>query len=48
MLYTLGSFLLPLLFVFGVYHLLTWFNVFRINKRVFWKRGKTPPATITP
>jgi hypothetical protein len=24
--------------VFGVYHLLTWFNVFRINSRVFWKR----------
>src|SRR5438093_10372189 len=38
MLLTLASFLLPPLFVFGVYHLLTWFNVFRINERVFWKR----------
>src|SRR5438034_11650833 len=38
MLLTLASFLLPPLFVFGVYHLLTWFNVFRINQRVFWKR----------
>src|SRR5437867_10434991 len=38
MLYAVGSFLLPALFVFGVYHLLTWFNVFHINKRVFWKR----------
>jgi hypothetical protein len=38
MLLTLASFLLPPLFVFGVYHLLTWFNVLRINERVFWKR----------
>jgi hypothetical protein len=38
MLFTLVSFLLPPLFVFGVYHLLTWFNVFGINHRVFWKR----------
>ncbi len=38
MLFTLASFLLPPLFVFGVYHLLTWFNILRINKRVFWKR----------
>jgi len=38
MLFTLGSFLLPPLFVFGVYHLLTWANVFRINGRVFWQR----------
>ena len=38
MLFTLVSFLLPPLFVFGVYHLLTWFNVFRINERIFWKR----------
>src|SRR5215831_11246856 len=38
MLLTLASFLLPPLFVFGVYHLLTWFNIFRINERVFWKR----------
>jgi hypothetical protein len=38
MLYAFGSFLLPLLFVFGVYHLMTWFNIFHVNKRVFWKR----------
>ncbi len=38
MLFTLMSFLLPPLFVFGVYHLLTWFNVLQINARVFWKR----------
>src|SRR5262249_46567882 len=38
MLLTLSSFLLAPLFVFGIYHLLTWFNVARINKRVFWKR----------
>jgi hypothetical protein len=30
--------LLPPLFVFGVYHLFTWFNVFRINERPTWKR----------
>ena len=33
-----ASFLLAPLFVFGVYHLLTWFNLFRINERVYWKR----------
>src|SRR5215510_2862501 len=38
MIFTLASFLLPPLFVFGVYHLLTWFNVLQINRRVFWKR----------
>ena len=38
MLFSLASFLLPPLFVFSVYHLLTWFNVFEINRRVFWKR----------
>ena len=30
--------LIPLLLVFGLYHLFTWFNVFRINERVYWKR----------
>src|SRR5678815_437279 len=30
--------LCPLLLVFGLYHLFTWFNVFRINGRVYWKR----------
>ena len=38
MLSTLASFLLPPLFVFGIYHLLTWFNVLRISQQVFWKR----------
>jgi hypothetical protein len=38
MLFSLASFLLPPLFVFGVYHLLTWFDVFGINDRAFWKR----------
>jgi hypothetical protein len=38
MLLTLAAFLLPPLFVFGVYHMLTWFNVFHINDRVYWKR----------
>src|SRR3954465_4577619 len=38
MLFTLGSVCLPPLFVFGVYHLLTWFNLFGINKHTFWKR----------
>jgi hypothetical protein len=35
---TAASFLLAPLLVFGVYHLLTWFNIFRINERVYWKR----------
>jgi len=30
--------LLPLLLVFGLYHLMTWFNVFAINSLVYWKR----------
>ena len=30
--------LIPLLLVFGLYHLLTWFNVFGINERVYWRR----------
>ena len=38
MLRTAALFLLPAMFVFGVYHLLTWFNIFRINERVFWRR----------
>ena len=38
MLFTVGSACLPPLFVFGLYHLLTWFDVFGINKRSFWKR----------
>jgi hypothetical protein len=35
---SVASFLLAPLFVFGIYHLLTWFNIFRINERVYWKR----------
>ena len=38
MLLTFGPLLLAPLFVFGIYHLLTWFNIFHINHRVFWKR----------
>jgi hypothetical protein len=38
MLFTLASFLMPPLLVFGVYHLMTWFNVFGINERVHWRR----------
>lgn len=38
MLLTVGPFLLAPLFVFGVYHLLTWFNIFHVNQKVFWKR----------
>src|SRR5215467_8922718 len=38
MLFTLGTSLLPPLFVFGVYHLLTWGNVLAINKKPFWRR----------
>jgi hypothetical protein len=38
MLFTLGSFLLPPLLVFGVYHLLTWSNALGINRKVFWQR----------
>jgi hypothetical protein len=37
-LFTVGPLLLAPLFVFGIYHLLTWFNIFHINQRVFWKR----------
>jgi hypothetical protein len=29
---------LPLLLVFGLYHLMTWFNILRINRLVYWKR----------
>ena len=41
---TAASFLLAPLFVFGVYHLLTWFNVLRVNERVYWKRVATASA----
>ena len=30
--------LTPLLLVFGLYHLMTWFDVFRINGLAYWKR----------
>jgi len=29
---------LPLILVFGLYHLMTWFNILRINDVVYWKR----------
>jgi hypothetical protein len=35
---SVASFLLAPLFVFGLYHLLTWFNIFRVNERVYWQR----------
>ena len=38
MFFTIASFLLPPLFVFGVYHLLTWFNPRGVNDRVYWMR----------
>ena len=38
MFFTIASFLLPPLFVFGVYHLLTWFDLFGINPRAYWVR----------
>src|SRR2546430_17273176 len=38
MLFTLASLCLPPLLVFGVYHLLTWFDAFGINAQAFWKR----------
>jgi len=38
MVFLLTSILLPPLLVFGLYHLLTWINAFRINERAYWKR----------
>jgi fructose-specific phosphotransferase system IIC component len=38
MVFIFVSVALPLLLVFGLYHLLTWFNTFRINERIYWKR----------
>ena len=38
MFYSLASLVLAPLLVFGVYHLLTWFNVFGLNRRATWKR----------
>ncbi len=38
MVFTLASFLMPPLLVFGVYHLLTWFNTFAIDERTYWRR----------
>ena len=32
------SLVLPPLLVFGVYHLMTWFNLWGINQRVYWRR----------
>ena len=44
MFFTFATFLLAPLFVFGVYHLLTWFNFLRINQREYWKRVATASA----
>jgi hypothetical protein len=38
MLYTLTSLLMPILLVFGVYHVMTWFNVAGMNQRPHWRR----------
>jgi hypothetical protein len=29
---------MPVLLVFGLYHLLTWFDIWSINTRAYWKR----------
>jgi len=34
----------PFLLVFGLYHLFTWFNVFGLNRWVYWKRVGTTAA----
>src|SRR3954451_7722328 len=34
----IAGFMMPILLVFGLYHLLTWFDVMKINRRPFWKR----------
>jgi hypothetical protein len=33
-----AGFTMPVFLVFGLYHLLTWFNLLNISSRVFWKR----------
>jgi hypothetical protein len=38
MLYALLLVTAPLLLVFGLYHLMTWFDVFRVGNMVYWKR----------
>ena len=38
MVYVLSSLMMPILLVFGLYHLLTWFNAGDINRRPYWKR----------
>jgi hypothetical protein len=30
--------MMPVLLIFGVYHLITWFNMAGINRRTFWRR----------
>ena len=35
---TIATLLLAPLFVFGVYHLLTWLNFIHMNEREYWKR----------
>lgn len=36
--YVFLGLLLPLLLVFGLYHLMTWLNILQINGRAYWKR----------
>lgn len=38
MFYLFATLLLPPLLVFGLYHLLTWANLFHLNSRNYWKR----------
>lgn len=38
MLNVLLGVLLPLMLVFGLYHLFTWFDLFRVNSMAHWKR----------
>ena len=38
MTYVLGALILPLLLVFGLYHLLTWLNFYHINSLLYWRR----------
>lgn len=38
MLLLVSGFMMPVLLVFGIYHLMTWFNVMNVNARSFWKK----------
>src|SRR5436853_416830 len=40
------SLAMPPLLVFGLYHLMTWFNIRDINSRVYWKRVAMGAAVL--